>query len=74
MDRAVLLEHLETARRHAEAGAIHVGEQRRLVDALKAEGKDATSAQKLLDTFESTQANHLDHIDRLLTLLENEVS
>ena len=72
MDKAVLLDHLETARRHAQNGAFHVDQQRRIVAAFIAWGRDATEAQELLALFERTQAEHIAHVNRLLEELEKE--
>jgi hypothetical protein len=70
MERAVLLEHLLAAKRHAELGKLHVEAQKRIVDDLIAAGRNTAQAEQLLRLFEQTQDNHLDHIERILDELD----
>ena len=70
MERAVLLEHLSAAQRHAERGQSIVDGQKRILAVLKAAGRNTANAETVLRPFEDTQQNHLDHVDRLLDLLD----
>jgi hypothetical protein len=63
-------ENLSAAKRHAAQGEIHIAAQKRIIADLLAIGSNTADAEKLLLLFEQTQDNHLNHIDRLLDLLD----
>jgi hypothetical protein len=69
MDRAMLERHLALTERHVAEGKGIVTKQRRLVAELAGKGLDTLVAAALLNEFEATQDMHVDHRDRLLTVL-----
>ena len=72
MDRALVFEHLEQARRHVAEGAVHVRRQRGIVAWLDAHGLDASIARDLLATYERILVMHTADRDRLIKeLAEN---
>ena len=64
-DSAMILDHLEQARRHVAEGDHHVGRQRERVSQLARDGHDTKEAQRLLRRFEELQALHVADRDRL---------
>jgi hypothetical protein len=63
------------AQRHVDWGRLLIARQREIVDRHKAEGRDPTGAQKLLDVLERTQKVFERDLTRFLggKLLEAEV-
>lgn len=57
---------LEMVRRHIQAGADHVAEQRSLIARLGVAGLPTDRAERLLANFEDLQAQHEDHLVRIL--------
>jgi ferritin len=70
MDRAMELRHLEQAERHIAEGEQHIAEQEDRIADLARMGADTTKARKLLDNFYASQAQHIQHRDRILKELE----
>jgi hypothetical protein len=70
MDRAMQLHHLEEAERHIAQGKRHIEEQEDRIADLARLGADLTEARKLLNLFYATQAQHIQHRDRILKELE----
>jgi len=66
MDRAILLEHLDQARRHAVLGKHHLARQEQLIAELDRDGHDTTAAMSVLETLRRTQELHELDIERLL--------
>jgi len=65
MDRATLEQRLRAAKAHVALGDDHIERQREVVSALKKDGKDATAAQTLLNTFRGLQEIHVANMLRL---------
>lgn len=65
MDREVLLEHLEQARRHVAEGRDHLARQQRLIDRLRKQGHPTAMAEAVLRELQGSQANHLDGVRRI---------
>jgi Spy/CpxP family protein refolding chaperone len=65
MDKAMLLDHLEKARRHVAEGELHLAHQRELVAKLGRDGHDTKDARQLLEQFEELQQLHIQDRDRL---------
>jgi hypothetical protein len=70
MDRVMQLRHLEEAERHITQGVRHISEQKQRIADFVRLGYDTTEARKLLDNFYATQAQHLQHRDRIRAQLE----
>ena len=70
MDRAMQLRHLEEAERHIAEGDRHIAEQEQRVADLARYGQNTTEARKLLDNVYAVQAQHIQHRDRILKVLE----
>jgi hypothetical protein len=70
MKRTDLLNHLSVAKRDAEEGEIHIAAQKRVIAELFDMGCDTADAEKALLVFETTQRDRLNHIDRILDLLD----
>ncbi len=70
MDRIMLLEYLEMAKRHVAQGERHIAEQTLLLAELERDGHDADEARRLLKNFEDAQRMHIEHLDRLLVKLD----
>jgi hypothetical protein len=70
MDKAMVLGHLEQARRHVAEGEKRVASQCELVTELERDGHDSSQARQLLREFEEVQRLHLEHRDRLEKILE----
>ncbi len=70
MERAVLLEHLAAAKKHAERGWLLIDQQKQLIAALAETGANTGDAEKLLRTFEETQSCHLSDMQRILDVLD----
>jgi hypothetical protein len=70
MDRAMQFRHLEQAERHIAQGERHIAEQEERVADLARLGADTAEARKLLDNFYASQAQHIQHRDRILKELE----
>ncbi|MGY4623256.1 hypothetical protein [Bradyrhizobium sp. USDA 4486] len=66
MDRAILLEHLNQARRHAAMGEHHLARQEQLIAELDRGGHDTMAAMSVLTTLRRTQELHERDIERLL--------
>lgn len=64
------LRHLEEAERHIAQGARHIAEQEERIRGMLRRGGNADEAQKLLDNFHASQAQHIQHRDRILKELE----
>lgn len=65
MDRNVILEHLEQARRHVAEGERHLARQRELIADLEGSAHDVAAARQLLSQFEEMQTLHIADRDRL---------
>ena len=65
MNRRLLEMHLDRARRHVRTGADDIARQRAVVDELQRDGHDTALARKLLASFETLQAMHVDEAARL---------
>lgn len=70
MDRAMQLRHLEEAERHIAQGERHIAEQEGRITVMSRQGHNTDEAQKLLDNFYASQAQHIQHRDRILKELE----
>ncbi|MDD1523047.1 hypothetical protein DCG74_23700 [Bradyrhizobium sp. WBAH42] len=70
MDRAMQLRHLEEAERHIAQGERHISEQEGRIGFMVRQGYDTGEARKLLDNFNASQTQHLQHRDRILRELE----
>jgi hypothetical protein len=71
MDREMLQKRLEEAERHVAQGRRHIAEQEERVAGLARLGADMTEARKLLDNFYASQAQHIQHRDRILADLKD---
>ena len=69
MGQAELEHHILVARRHVELGERHIARQREIIERLKQQGHDTSSAERLLNTFEALQALHRMNLQRHLELL-----
>ena len=69
MDKAMIQDHLEQARRHVADGDKHVARQRKLVAKLDRDGHDSREARRLLQQFEELQRLHIGDRDRLVKKL-----
>ena len=65
MNRGMLLKHLRLAEKHVAQGERHIARQREIIAELARDSHSTASAESLLELFESTQAGHLAHLDRL---------
>lgn len=65
MDRALVELHLKQALEHIALGERHIARQHEIVAQIKERGADSTEAERLLATFEATQAMHIAHRDRI---------
>jgi hypothetical protein len=65
MQRAMLVRHLEMARRHVAEGERHVARQRELVAELERDGHDTAQSRDLLKQFEELLALHVSDRDRI---------
>lgn len=54
------------ARRHVEAGWELIAHQEELIAKLRAAGHPSQSAERLLETFESIQQSHIEHLAYLM--------
>lgn len=70
MQRAVLLEYLAAAQRHAKESAACIEAQKQMIGALIAIGKDATEAECILQDLEATQTDDLSDMEQILNALE----
>ncbi|WP_342737428.1 hypothetical protein [Bradyrhizobium sp. B117] len=66
MDRAILVEHLNQARRHAAMGEHHLARQEQLIAELDQDGHDTAAAMSVLATLRRTQELHELDVKRLL--------
>ena len=73
MDRTLLEEHLDLARRHIALGQKHLMRQKEIIDELERDGHDVNEAKYLLDLFKDVQALHIAHRDRLLEEIRQRV-
>jgi len=64
------LRHLEEAERHVSQGERHIAEQEERIAVLARLGADMTEARTLLNNFNATLAQHIQHRDRILKELE----
>ena len=71
MDHQLVEGHLAQAERHVAEGEQHIARQRELIDEMKRDGRDITMAVELLQTFERTQASHVEDRDRIRAELSN---
>jgi hypothetical protein len=71
MERTVLLEHLQTARRHADDGRAIIERQKRAIASLAAAGIDTSDAERILQTLEETQTCHLSDMQKILNELDD---
>jgi hypothetical protein len=69
MDRNMILEHLEQARRHVVLGERHIARQREIIAELEGDDRDSWRARVLLATFEDLQKLHIADRNRLETEL-----
>ena len=65
MDESTLRQYLAGAETHVRQGEVHLARQRQLIAALERDGHDTTQAERLLTTFEETQALHIADCKRL---------
>ena len=63
--------HLAQAERHVVEGEEHLARQRALIDKLRRDGHDTTTAVELLHEFERSQAVHVAERDRIRAELAN---
>jgi hypothetical protein len=70
MDRAMVLEHSQLAKRHVRGGAARTARQRELLARLERDGHDTKEGRCLLDNFEETQRMFLADLDRILDEFE----
>ena len=66
MDRAMLEDHLKHAEEHISLGEHHLAHQREVIETLRRDGHDTTTAVDLLATFEQLQAAHIADRDRIM--------
>jgi hypothetical protein len=65
VDRAMLIDHLQMARRHVELGLEHIAKQKAIIAKLERKHRDTDLARTLLDTLEETQRMHVADCKRL---------
>jgi hypothetical protein len=65
MDRVLWQEHLQQTEGYVAQGQRHIARQLDIIVELEQHGRDTQSARDLLTLFESTQALHIAHRDRL---------
>jgi hypothetical protein len=65
MDRQMILDHLEQARRHVAEGKEHLARQRKIIAELERDGHDTKMARELLTQFEETFAIHVEDQERI---------
>jgi hypothetical protein len=70
MDPSIQLRHLEEVERHITQGIRHIAEQKRRIANFVRLGYDTTEARKLLENFYATQAQHVQHRERIRAELE----
>ena len=61
----MIIDHLEQAERHVRQGAVHLQNQRALIERLETGGHDTKESRRLLQQFEEMQALHVGDRDRL---------
>jgi hypothetical protein len=66
MDRTMLCDHLEQARRHVAEGERHIARQKDVVAGLERHGRPSGEARRLLGNFEELQQMHLADLHRIL--------
>lgn len=71
MQREILLEYLDAAKRHAGHSKASVEAQKRVIAALVAMGKDVTEAEKILQILERAQTDDLSDMEQILNALES---
>jgi hypothetical protein len=64
-DRAMILEHLEQARRHVAEGEWHIALQRESVADRERDGHDTSMSKQLLDQFKQICALYVAECDQL---------
>jgi hypothetical protein len=64
-DRAMILEHLEQARRLVAEGDRHIAHQREIIAEKEHDGHDTSTSKQLLDQFEQICAMYVAERDRL---------
>lgn len=64
------LRHLEEAERHIAQGIRHIAEQEQRIAGFDSHGHDMSAEWELLNTFYTTQAQHIQHRDRILRELK----
>ena len=63
--RALLLEHLEVTRSHVETGERSIAQQKRLIDRLRRNERETTTAHEVLRALERNQVMYVAHRDRI---------
>jgi hypothetical protein len=69
---AYTIEDLRAAERHIALGEYHIARQRQLIERFAADPNMLSIAERLLAELQATQADHLDHRDRILSDLKHE--
>jgi hypothetical protein len=60
MNPAIIVDHLEQAKRHVAKGKEHVARQRNVIAKLEHNGHDTTMARDLLTQLENSLAMHVE--------------
>jgi hypothetical protein len=68
------LSHLKQAEQHVAEGERHIAEQEARVAELLKRGHKTATAQQLLHNFYALQAEHIQHRDRLLKELAQDLA
>ena len=63
--RALAEQHLKQAEEVVALGRVHIASQVRVVDELRKDGNDTSSAEQLLQSMLTSQRLHEEHRDRL---------
>ncbi len=67
MDHALWRRHLEQAERHVALGRRHIARQEEIIAELEGKGEETQTSRDLLAIFQSLQAGHEAHRQRLLS-------
>jgi hypothetical protein len=65
MDRKMILDHLELARRHVAEAERHIDQQRWIIARLERDGNDTSASKTLLEQFQQFYKMHVEDRDRL---------
>jgi hypothetical protein len=65
MDRKMILDHLELARRHVAEAERHIDQQRWTIARLERDGHDTSASKTLLEQFQQFYKMHVEDRDRL---------